>query len=39
MLYFYPLKTSENQRFSEVLGGIGEEHWLEMGQMNLCQDF
>ena len=27
----YPLKTSENQRFS---GGIEVEHWLKMVNMN-----
>ena len=27
----YPLKTSENQRFSDFPGGIDVEHWLKMG--------
>ena len=27
----YPLKTSENPRFSDVFRGIEVEHWLKMG--------
>ena len=33
VLLLYPLKTSENLQFSNVLrGGIEVEHWLKMGQ-------
>ena len=30
-LFQYPLKASENQRFSDVLGGIERDQWHEMG--------
>ena len=26
------MKTSENRRFSDFLGGIEVEHWLKMGK-------
>ena len=29
----YPLKTSINQRFSDISGGIETEHWREMGTL------
>ena len=34
--FLYPLKKSENQRFSDVLGGGGteREHWLQMSYQN-----
>ena len=31
--FLYPLKTSENQSFSNVLGGIEREQWHEMVQV------
>ena len=34
-LFWYPLKTSENQRFSDVLRGIKRDQWHEMGQKEL----
>ena len=30
-LFQYPLKASENQRFSDVLGDIERDQWHEMG--------
>ena len=30
-LFLYPLKTSENQRFSDVLGSIERDHWHQIG--------
>ena len=27
----YPLKTSENRRFSDVFSGYRTEHWLKIG--------
>ena len=30
--FLYPLKTTENQRFSDVLGGIEMQHWSEAGE-------
>ena len=30
-LFRYPLKTLENQRFSDVFRGIKREQWHEMG--------
>ena len=30
-LFLYPLKTSENQSFSDFLGGIERGMWYEMG--------
>ena len=30
-LFWYPLKTSENQRFPDVFRGIKRDQWHEMG--------
>ena len=30
MFYFFPLETSENQRFTE---GLEMEHWAKMGEI------
>ena len=35
----YPLKTSINQRFSDISGGIETEHWREMGTPLFSQMF
>ena len=32
-LFLYPLKTQENQRFSEIFRGIEIDHWHEMGEV------
>ena len=32
-LFLYPLKTSENQRFSDVFRGIERDKWHETGQI------
>ena len=31
----FSLKTSENQRFSDVFSGFKREHWEEMGVIRL----
>ena len=31
----YPLKTSENQRFSDVFGGHKKYQWHKMGQLKI----
>ena len=35
----YPLKTSENRRFSDLFRGYRSGTWVENGLMKLCKDF
>lgn len=36
-LFLYLLKTSQNQRFSDILGFIESDQWDEMGQETNAQ--
>ena len=35
VLFLYPLKTLEDLWFSDFLGGIEMEHWIEIGQVEV----
>ena len=35
VLFLYPLKTLEDLWFSDFLGSIEMEHWIEIGQVEV----